>query len=79
MSDQDLLAALQVAERENPHTNDCKVCSALRSMSDPVKAAALRAIAGTIGRDKLVAILAQNGYPVGRRHLERHRREAHTP
>lgn len=73
-----LLEALAVAERANMHNPGCQVCEALAIMSEPVKSAVMSALAGTIGRDKLVTILTQSGYDVGRRALDRHRREGHT-
>jgi hypothetical protein len=76
--DHALLDALKVAESENPHRRDCKMCVALTQMSDPVQQAVRAALAGTIGRDKLVAVLAAHGYPVGRRALVRHRQEGHS-
>ena len=78
-TDQDLLAALAVAEKQNPHKDGCAVCIMLTGMSDPLRQAAQAALAGTIGRDKLITILRNHGHEVSRRSIERHRREAHTP
>lgn len=78
-SDEDLLAELSGAEQANMHGRSCQVCDALSSMSDQAKSGVLRALAGTIGEEKLAAILTRNGYPTGRRAVKRHRREDHTP
>lgn len=76
-----LLEDLEKAESENPHQDRCRVCETLESFevigSDETRAALSRALAGTIGGEKLAAILARHGYPVGRRAIMRHRREGH--
>lgn len=77
--DADLLADLEDAEGANQHARPCQVCEALSSMSDQAKSGVLRALAGTIGEERLAAILTRNGYPTGRRAVKRHRREDHTP
>ena len=74
-----LLADLVAGEDANQHARQCQVCSAIASMSDQAKSGVLRALAGTIGEEKLAAILTRNGYPTGRRAVKRHRREDHTP
>ena len=75
----DLMQALEAATKANPHTGRCDVCIMLEGMSDPLKEAVKSGLAGTIGMSKLVLILTNFGYEVGRRSIERHRREAHTP
>lgn len=83
MSEDDILLDLARAEGENNqrlavNRVGCAVCNALATMSDPVKLAVESALAGTIGRDKLVTILTNHGYAVGRRSIERHRQEGHS-
>ena len=73
-----LLEALRQAERENTQVRPCQACEVLASVTEPVKSALETALAGTIGRDKLVTILRSHGYAVGRRAIERHRQEGHT-
>lgn len=75
----DLLADLAAAEEANTNTRPCQVCVVLTSVSEPVRAALEAGLAGTIGRDKLVTILTRRGFTVGRRAVERHRQEGHTP
>lgn len=81
MAADELLDALAAAEREAvPGGTDCQACDAVRTAATPERKEALeRALAGTIGRDKLVPILQGQGINVGRRHLTRHRQERHTP
>lgn len=76
--DEALLADLATAEQANMHARDCQMCDALEKMSESVQGAMRAALAGTIGRDKLVTILNRHGYTVGRRAIERHRQEGHT-
>ena len=80
MSEKDdaLLAELQAAEVANIHGRDCQVCEALPRISNPVRVAVERALAGTIGEQKLADILTRNGYPTGRRAVKRHRLEGHS-
>ena len=78
MSDEDLLAELSQAEDENMHGRPCQVCQALPQMSESVRLGVERALAGTIGEQKLADILTRNGYPTGRRAVKRHRLEGHT-
>lgn len=77
-ADDSFLSALAAAAAENPHSPRCKMCVALEQMSDPVREAVQASLGGTIGRDKLVSLLAAHGYDVGRRALERHRQEGHS-
>jgi hypothetical protein len=82
MTEDELLAALEEGERENPHAEAkvCQVCAAIAGIENAeVKAALTRAAGGTIGRDKFVAIMHRQGYNVGKRHLVRHRQEGHRP
>ncbi len=78
MADEDLLAALQVAENANTISRPCQVCVALEAMSEAAKSGVLRALSGTIGEKKLARILTDNGYPTWPRAINRHRREAHS-
>lgn len=57
----------------------CTLCAYINDQDGELKEALTSAAAGTIGRDKLVAILKRNGTGIGRRTLERHRREGHQP
>lgn len=77
-SDHALLDALRRAEAGNTQARPCQVCAVLASMSEPVAKALRSGLAGTIGRDKLVAVLNNHGYTVGRRAIERHRQEGHS-
>ena len=78
MSDATLLADLADAEQANMHGRDCQVCQALPHMSESVREGVQRALAGTIGGQKLADILTRNGYPTGRRAIMRHRLEGHS-
>jgi hypothetical protein len=73
-----LLADLAIAANANIQARPCQMCEALGEMSDPVRGAVKSALGGTIGRDKLVTILTNHGYAVGRRSIERHRQEGHS-
>lgn len=73
-----LLADLKEGERANIHARNCEVCVALEAMSDQAKQGVLRALGGTIGVQRLADILTNNGYPTGRRAVDKHRREGHT-
>jgi len=73
-----LLAELEQAENANPYSRPCQVCAALDQMSDQVKTSVEKALAGTIGKNKLAVILTRNGYPTGWRAVVRHRLEGHT-
>lgn len=79
MSDADLLDDLSEAAQANVHARPCQVCQALAIMSDPARPVVERYLAGTIGAKKLADVLTANGYTVGRRAVQNHRREAHTP
>lgn len=72
-----LLAELQEAEVANIHGRPCQICSALDQMSDQARSGVERALAGTIGEVKLAEVLTRNGYPTGRRAVQKHRRERH--
>lgn len=76
--DNALIEALGKAEDANMHARDCQVCQALPQMSEEARAGVNRALAGTIGEQKLAAILTRSGYPTGRRAVKRHRLEGHT-
>jgi hypothetical protein len=78
IDEEKLLADLEAGEKANVHARDCEVCVALETMSDRVKEPVLRALAGTIGLQRLADILTDNGYPTGRRAIDKHRREGHT-
>lgn len=74
--EEDLIAA----EYRNTKAVDrpCRTCQVIAGLETPEAREVLRrAAAGTIGRDTLVAILARNGTPVGRRDIERHRQQGH--
>lgn len=78
MSDADLMADLADGEQANIHARKCQVCQALEAMSDDARPSVLRALAGTIGQEKLAAILTRNGYPTGWRAVRNHRSEGHS-
>lgn len=78
-SDDALLAALSAAEEANTQSRPCQVCQALTKMSESARSGVERALAGTIGVNTLAGILTRNGYPAGRRAIERHREEGHKP
>lgn len=73
-----LLDDLGEAESKNNHKDDCNLCAQLDRM-EPDAAERVRAIVRgrTIGTEKLAAILVKNGYPAGRRAIQRHQRENH--
>jgi hypothetical protein len=77
-NDQGLLRDLAAGELANIHARGCQVCSILGSMSESVRPAVERALAGTIGAHKLAMILTENGYPIGRRAVTAHRQEGVT-
>ena len=81
LSDDPLINEILDAEIENIHARQCQVCMALLSIGDSDRYDAVeRAIGGTIGAQKLSAILTKNlSTPVGRRAIDRHREEGHTP
>ena len=74
-----LLARLRSAETSNMHARPCQVCDALGRMSDRARAGVEAALAGTIGERTLAQILTDSGYTTGRRAVQNHRREGHTP
>lgn len=76
--DEGLLADLGEAEDANMHGRECQVCQALPHMTESARAGVERALAGTIGEQKLADILTRNGYPTGRRAVKRHRLEGHS-
>lgn len=76
-AEENLLAELNEAEQANIHARPCQVCEHLERMPESVKAGVLRALSGTIGQEKLAAILTKNGYPTGWRAVAKHRREDH--
>lgn len=76
--DEALLADLGRAENENMHGRPCQVCEAIPHMSEGARVGVERALAGTIGEQKLADILTRNGYPTGRRAVKRHRQEGHS-
>ena len=74
-----LIARLGAAEAANHHARPCQVCEALQQVSERARAGVESALAGTIGERTLAQILTDSGYPTGRRAVQNHRREAHTP
>ncbi len=78
MSDEALLADLNVAENANQHARPCQVCDALTGMTIEAANGVKRALGGTIGERKLAEILTRNGYPTGTRAVRRHRMEGHS-
>lgn len=73
-----LLEALDQAENKNMHDRPCQACAALESMPELVRSRVERALAGTIGENKLADILTESGYYVRRRAIRRHRAEGHA-
>lgn len=78
-ADEALLIALGEAQTANMHARPCQVCSALLAMSEAARVGVEGALAGTIGERTLAEILTEAGYPTGRRAVQNHRREDHTP
>lgn len=70
-----------MAETEARTIRDgCSMCIFIRRETDETTRSALTdAAAGSIGRDKLLAIFKSHGIPVSRRTLQRHRQEGHQP
>jgi len=61
-------------------TDTCLLCEYIRATEDEETREALTACAaGTIGRDKLAAILKRQATGIGKRTIIRHREEGHTP
>ena len=77
MTDADLFADIEAAEKANGSVISCQVCDGLALMSPETKARVESALAGTIGERKLADILTRNGYPTGRRAIYYHRK-GHT-
>lgn len=73
-----LLEELEEAAEANIHARDCQVCRAMASMSEEARSFVKSSLTGTIGINKLAAILTRNGYPTGRRAIDRHRSEGHS-
>ena len=58
----------------------CPLCDFINAQEDPdTRAALVGAAAGTIGVQKLARIMRDHASGVGRRTIERHRTEEHTP
>lgn len=81
----DLTKDLIKAEAEARGETPCGMCAAIESHAGEAHVALRRAAGGTIGVNKLVAILAANevtdpdtGKAIGRRTIMRHRSEEHT-
>ena len=75
-----LLDDLNDALDERAKFDGCTLCILIRKQADgTTKQALTEAAAGTIGRDKLLAILRKHNTGIGNRTVERHRREEHTP
>lgn len=72
-----LLDDLEQAEDDNTFARPCQACQALAAVPESEREALRRALAGTIGERKLAEILTRNGYPTGRRAVNRHRLEGH--
>ena len=77
MNQEQLLAELEIAAGENFHDRPCQACVALQQVTGQTHSALEAALGGTIGVEKLAAILTRNGYRVGRRAITAHRREGH--
>jgi hypothetical protein len=71
-----LLAEIQAAEATSRY-RPCQACEALALLSPERKIAVQRALGGTIGADRLAAILTKNVAPVGKRAILNHRKEEH--
>lgn len=79
MAEDDFLADLDAAENHPlARTRPCPVCIALGQMSEPASERLRRALAGTIGAQKLADILTRNGFPASRRAVEKHKREGNS-
>ena len=76
--DQALLRDLDRALIANGTKKVCPACETLAAVSESARGPLADALAGTIGRDKLVQILRAHGHDVSRRVIERHRKEGHT-
>lgn len=75
----DLISDLSAARRLAVDGLPCAACEHLATLAAGPERDALRdALAGTIGVNKLAAILRAHDIPVGRRSIERHRKEGHS-
>lgn len=72
-----IIEDLKKAQQDNMFARPCQLCSALNEMPPDEKHAVLASL-DSIGIRKLAAILSVNGYPVGRRSVDTHKREGHT-
>lgn len=70
-----LLKDLQAAVAEP----ECPLCELINGSDPETKAALLAAAGGSMGVNKLAGILRVNDTGIGRRTVERHRREKHDP
>lgn len=75
----ELIEALCEAEAVNFRGRPCRACEAVRMLHGERREAVERALSGTIGEQKLAAILSSNVTQVGRRDIHRHRTERHQP
>lgn len=76
----DLLKDLRDAEALAAGDRPCALCDHIRAMPPGITRDTLvGAAAGTIGMHKLVRIFQAHDIPVGRKLLERHRKEGHSP
>lgn len=74
----DLLIDLLTAERESAGELDCPLCVFINGLDDErTRAAMSAAAAGSIGLNKLAAVLKKHETGIGRRTIVRHRREDH--
>ena len=72
-----IIEDLKKAQQDNVLARPCQLCSALNEMPTDEKRAVLASL-DSIGIRKLAAILSANGYSVGRRSVETHKKEGHT-
>ena len=72
-----IIEDLKKAQQDNMFARPCQLCSALDEMPADEKHAVLASL-DSIGIRKLASILSANGYPVGRRSVETHKKEGHT-
>lgn len=74
-----LLEDLIAGKRKTDRIQDCSLCEYIAEVPDAnTKQALSEAAAGKIGLNKLAEILRVHQTGVGRRTIERHRREEHT-
>lgn len=74
----DLLSDLLRGESESRRDRPCPMCDYIKRQTGQTKEALERAAAGTIGINKLAAILRDRDTGIGRRTVQRHREEGHT-